>query len=180
MQKTRLCFVLMPFGIRKDSGGGADIDFDAIYEQAIRPAIQAASMEPLRADEEFTTSSGLQKTISERLLLSDFAVADVTMRNPQVFLDLSARNALRPGTTLAIFARNEKLPLDAGDLRVLAYDLADGNRFTTREAVKLRRALTRELERLSESAPDFSALETGSLELRKQTLDAAEKERAIA
>ena len=47
-----LCFVLMPFGSKPDPAGGPDIDFNRIYEKAIKPGIQAADMFPVRADEE--------------------------------------------------------------------------------------------------------------------------------
>ena len=46
-----LCFVLMPFGEKSDGKGGS-IDFDAVYQQIIQPAIVGAQMEPIRADEE--------------------------------------------------------------------------------------------------------------------------------
>ena len=45
------CFVLMPFGQKKDAAG-ATTDFDAVYRDAIRPAIDAADLAPIRADEE--------------------------------------------------------------------------------------------------------------------------------
>ena len=54
MTASPICFVIMPFGTKKDPSGGPDIDFDAVYEQAIRPAIEGAKMEPIRADEERT------------------------------------------------------------------------------------------------------------------------------
>ena len=46
-----LCFVLMPFGQKPDPTG-AMIDFDRIYAELIAPAISAADLEPLRADQE--------------------------------------------------------------------------------------------------------------------------------
>ena len=46
-----LCFVLMPFG-QKPDGTGQLIDFDAVYQELIAPAITSAGLEPLRADEE--------------------------------------------------------------------------------------------------------------------------------
>jgi hypothetical protein len=46
-----LCFVLMPFG-RKPDAAGHTVDFDAVYEELLQPAILDAGMEPLRADEE--------------------------------------------------------------------------------------------------------------------------------
>jgi hypothetical protein len=45
-----LLFVLMPFG-KKSDGQGRLIDFDAVYEQVIKPAAIAAELDPIRADE---------------------------------------------------------------------------------------------------------------------------------
>ena len=38
-----LCFVLMPFG-KKPAAEGRLVDFDAVYDQLIRPAIVAAGL----------------------------------------------------------------------------------------------------------------------------------------
>jgi hypothetical protein len=46
-----LCFVLMPFG-KKTIPSGATVDFDTVYQDVIAPAVSAAGMEPLRADDE--------------------------------------------------------------------------------------------------------------------------------
>ena len=81
-----LCFVLMPFGPKADPSGGPRINFDPIYQQAIKPAIESAGMEPLRADEE-RTGGIIHKPMFERLLLCDFAVADLTTGNPNVFYE---------------------------------------------------------------------------------------------
>ena len=45
-----LCFVLMPFGTKTDPQSGLNFDFDAIYDQGIRPGIKRAGLEPIRAD----------------------------------------------------------------------------------------------------------------------------------
>ena len=73
----QLCFVLMPFGQKSDAGGTV-IDFDAVYRDVIAPAIRAADMEPLRADEE-VTGGIIHKAMFERLILCEYAVADLTM-----------------------------------------------------------------------------------------------------
>jgi tetratricopeptide (TPR) repeat protein len=151
-----LCFVLMPFGRKKDPAGGPDIDFDLIYEKAIKPAIEAAGMEPVRADEE-RTGGIIHKPMFERLLLCDFAVADLTTGNPNVFYELGVRHAARPATTLAIFAKNQKLPFDVNFLRSLSYELAANNAFTAREANLLSSTLTRRLEELRKVASEDAA-----------------------
>ena len=45
-------FVDMPFGKKTDLASGTEIDFDQIYESAIKPAVRDAGLEPLRGDEE--------------------------------------------------------------------------------------------------------------------------------
>src|SRR5437763_1842889 len=43
----------MPFGTKPDGAGGT-VDFDAVYRELIAPAISAAELEALRADDEMT------------------------------------------------------------------------------------------------------------------------------
>src|SRR5512135_2618183 len=102
MAKLPLCFVLMLFG-RKPSVGGSLIDFDAVYQQLIAPAIEGAELQPLRADEEMTGGI-IHKPMFERLILCPFAVADLTNANANVFYELGLRHAVRPWSTVLIFA----------------------------------------------------------------------------
>lgn len=116
-----LCFVLMPFG-RKSDGTGASIDFDAVYEQLIAPAIRAARLEPIRADEEITGGI-VHKPMFERLILCEYAVADLTFANANVFYELGVRHAVRPHTTVLLFATGTRLPFDLELDRGLPYSL---------------------------------------------------------
>jgi tetratricopeptide (TPR) repeat protein len=154
-----LCFVLMPFGAKKDPAGGPDIDFDAIYEKAIGPAVESAGMECIRADEE-RTGGIIHKPMFERLLLCDFAVADLTTANPNVFYELGIRHAARPATTLAIFAKNTRLPFDVNFLRAIGYELAAGNAFTDTEAGPLRSTIERKLRELRDLARQGGATDS--------------------
>jgi hypothetical protein len=103
----QLCFVLMPFGQKPDAGG-AVIDFDAVYRDVIAPAIRDAAMEPLRADEE-VTGGIIHKAMFERLILCEYAVADLTTANANVFYELGVRHAVRPSSTVALFAKGSRL-----------------------------------------------------------------------
>ena len=40
-----MLFVVMPFGKKRDSTGSYEIDFDQVYEQAIKPAATAPETE---------------------------------------------------------------------------------------------------------------------------------------
>jgi hypothetical protein len=164
MEDRPLCFVLMPFGTKKDPTGGADIDFDVIYEQGLRPGIEGAGMEPVRADEE-RTGGIIHRAMFERLLLCDFAIADLTTANANVFYELGVRHATRPATTLAIFSSQQRLPFDLNYLRSLPYDLSEGNRFGPDAASKLRSTLTRRLSELRELARDESVSDSPLFQL---------------
>jgi hypothetical protein len=117
-----LCFVLMPFG-KKTDATGSTVDFDQVYQQVIKPAIENAGLECLRADEEMTGGI-IHKPMFERLILCEYAVADLTTANANVFYELGLRHAVRPWSTVLIFAAGERLPFDVGLLRALPYKLS--------------------------------------------------------
>lgn len=164
-----LCFVLMPFG-RKPGAGGAVIDFDAVYSELIAPAITAAGMEPIRADQELTGGI-IHKPMFERLILCEFAVADLTTANANVFYELGLRHAVRPASTLLIFAEGTgQLPFDVALLRALPYKLGpDGkpaNAGADSAAIAARLREARDLPadspvfQLVEGFPDIARLKT--------------------
>lgn len=154
MSHIPLCFVLMPFGSKRDPGGGSDINFDLIYENGIHPAIVNAGLKPIRADEE-RTGGIIHVAMYERLLLCEFAVADLTTANPNVFYELGIRHALRPYTTLPVFAGRQPIPFDVNFLSSLKYELGSDNSFGEVEAAKLRDSLTFRLKELRESAYNY-------------------------
>ncbi|NTA84131.1 DUF4071 domain-containing protein [Agrobacterium tumefaciens] len=115
-----LCFVLMPFG-KKSAGGEKPIDFDAVYRDLIKPAVEQAGLEPIRADEE-QAGGIIHKPMFERLVLCDFAVADLTTANANVFYELGVRHAAKPRTTVLLYAEGQgRLPFDVAPLRAMPY-----------------------------------------------------------
>jgi len=112
----------MPFG-RKSAASGLTVDFDAVYETLIKPAVIAAGLEPLRADEEMAGGI-IHKPMFERLVLCEYAVADLTTANANVFYELGLRHAVRPWATQLLFAEGlGQLPFDVAMLRALPYKL---------------------------------------------------------
>lgn len=116
-----LCFVLMPFGIKTDSLG-RQIDFNHIYEVLIKKAIEKCDLEPIRADEELLGGT-IHKPMYERLVLCDYAIADLTSLNANVFYELGLRHAIKAHTTIPIFAFDADLPFDLKMQRTLPYKL---------------------------------------------------------
>jgi hypothetical protein len=114
-----LCFVLMPFGRKTDAAGRAT-NFDSVYQKLIAPAVAAAGLEPIRADEE-KIGGTIHKPMFERLMLCHYAVADITGANPNVFYELGIRHALRPSSTVVLFVAGTVIPFDIALVRGIAY-----------------------------------------------------------
>src|SRR6516165_10581127 len=92
------CFVSIPFGKKVSPRTGVVIDFDHIYESAIRPAVEAEGLLCLRADE---VAGGLiDKPLFSRLIHSEILIADLTTSNPTVLYELGMRHASRSRATI--------------------------------------------------------------------------------
>lgn len=154
-----LCFVLMPFG-KKPSSDGRQVDFDAVYTQLIHPGIEAAGLEPLRADEEMVGGI-IHKPMFERLVLCEYAVADLTTANANVFYELGVRHAARPWATQLLFADGwGQLPFDVRMLRALPYGLApDGTPAAPADGAAALTIRLREAQKSTTDSPLFQLLE---------------------
>jgi tetratricopeptide (TPR) repeat protein len=163
-----LCFVLMPFGKKPVSSGGL-VDFDAVYTDLIAPGIDEAGLDPLRADQELTGGI-IHKPMFERLILCDFAVADLTSANANVFYELGVRHAVRPASTLLLFAEGTgQLPFDVALLRALPYRIGPAGGpadLSARSAIASRLKEARDLAadspifELVDGFPDIERLKT--------------------
>jgi len=116
-----LCFVVMPFGTKPDGQGGS-VNFDAVYEKLLEPAIRDAGLEPLRADQEIV-GGVIHKPMFERLILADYAIADLTTANANVFYELGVRHAVRPYSTVLVAADVMRVPFDLAPNRMRSYTL---------------------------------------------------------
>jgi tetratricopeptide (TPR) repeat protein len=65
----------------------------------------------------------IHKPMFERLMLCDYAVADLTTANPNVFYELGIRHGIRPHSTVLMFGKGMRLPFDVAPLRALPYTI---------------------------------------------------------
>lgn len=107
------CFVMTPFG------GW----FDRYYQEVYVPAIKEAGLEPVRADELFSTGSVVEQ-IWEQITKAKVLLADLTDKNPNVFYELGlAHAAIKP--VVFTSARIDDVPFDLRHLRVIVYEVRE-------------------------------------------------------
>ena len=82
---------------------------------------------PLRADQELVGGL-IHKPMYERLILADYAIADLTTANANVFYELGVRHAVRPYSTVLVSADVKRVPFDLAPDRVLPYALDGAGR----------------------------------------------------
>ncbi|MFC2947660.1 TRAFs-binding domain-containing protein [Virgibacillus sediminis] len=154
MSLKPLVFVAMPFG--KKSDDRTTIDFNAIYEDAIKPAIREfeQDLEVIRADEE-TIGGFIHGPMYERLLLSEIVIADLTLANSNVFYELGIRHTARPKSTILLFSKDTRLPFDVLPLRAIPYELTTKGELSEEECERLKKEIkSRIVEALAEGNPD--------------------------
>lgn len=116
-------FVAMPFGMKKDKQG-SEIDFNRVYAELIKPAVEAAGLEVFRADEE-QRAGGILPDMFQELLIADLVVADLTIDNPNVWYELGVRHALRARGVVLISGGSVPTAFDVYTDRKLRYSIKD-------------------------------------------------------
>jgi hypothetical protein len=150
-ESTPLCLVLMPFDKKNDATGRV-IDFEAVYQRLVVPAVEAAGLTPMRAEEQ-RAGGVLDKRLFERLIMCEYAVADLTTANANVFYQLGVRHCARLQATVPIYAAGTaQLPLDVHQLEAVPYRVSPQG-LPVYEA-KYRTLITEHLKRIREGGAD--------------------------
>ncbi|MFZ4802963.1 MAG: TRAFs-binding domain-containing protein, partial [Chlorobium sp.] len=111
-------FVVMPFGVK------GNIDFNKVYSDYIKPALEGEGYQVFRADEERRGGDILIDMFQE-LLLADLVVADLSIDNPNVWYELGVRHALRARGIVLIQSQRDYQPFDIYTNRKLHYHIKD-------------------------------------------------------
>ena len=116
------CFVIMPFGKKKDIDG-CEVDFDYVYHELIYKAVKDLGVDCERCDEIIDTGS-IHKKMFRGIFDADVSVVDITSLNPNVFYELGVRHALHKHVTLVIRRNsNAPVPFNVNGLNILGYDI---------------------------------------------------------
>jgi len=112
-------FVAMPYGVKEG------INFNKVYEDYIKPALEGEGFEVFRADEE-TRAGSILTDMFQELLLADLVVADLSIDNPNVWYELGVRHALRARGVVLVQCQRDYQPFDVYTDRKLKYRIKDG------------------------------------------------------
>jgi len=91
--------------------------FDRYFKDIYIPATKEAGLEPIRADEIFTTGSVIEQ-IWEQITKAKVLVAELTGKNPNVFYELGLAHASRKPVVLIAGALDD-IPFDLRHLRTV-------------------------------------------------------------
>jgi len=160
------CFIVMGFGKKTDFETGRVLDLDQSYLNLIKPAVEAAGLKCIRADE-IVHSGLIDLPMYELLLKADVVVADLSTSNRNAIYELGVRHALRPYTTVVI-AEEQIMKSPFFDLnhivirqyRHLGEDIgvSEAKRFTTELTAAIRKILATEPE-LRADSPVYKFIE---------------------
>jgi len=122
-------FIVRPFGKKRvaiTEGQSVEVDFDAIDQGLIKPALAANGLEG-ETTEVIAAAGNIRVDMFEMLITYDLVIADISIDNANVFYELGIRHGLRPkGTILLRFSTPGKdTPFDLKTDRYIAYDRND-------------------------------------------------------
>jgi len=117
----KTCFVVMGFGEKTDFEQQKVFDLNKTYRVIIKPAVEAAGLECIRADD-VVHSGVIDKKMYEYLYLADLVVADLSTSNANAIYELGVRHALKPHTTIVIAESKFKFPYDVKSLLIRPYE----------------------------------------------------------
>lgn len=118
--------MIMPYGTKPTgtpapSGAPDKIDFDRLWAAALRPAIDSAGYEPVRANEDI--GALIITEMIERLAISDLVLADVSIPNGNVYYEVGIRHAAQRQGCILTAALWAKPLFDIDQMRQIRYPL---------------------------------------------------------
>jgi hypothetical protein len=133
------CFVLMPFGNKRD--------LQTIYHDHVKPVIERCGLRCERADDIYDVT-GVMQSVWEGINKARLVIADLTERNANVFYELGIAHTL--GKPVIMLSQSiDFVPFDLRHLRCIVYT------YTPPGAKKLEQALERTIKTVVSTSGDL-------------------------
>ena len=117
---TKICFVIMGFGLKTDYSTGNTMDLDQTYKYIIKPVAEECGYRCFRADE-IKHSSIIDRSMYGLLLYADLVIADISTYNPNAIYELGVRHAVKPYHTIILKEREGNIPFDLSHTNIINY-----------------------------------------------------------
>lgn len=149
----RVCYASLPMGVRPDQSGRL-INFDHIYFETVKPAVEGAGVTCVRSDE-LKMGSVIHKAVFSAVLYSDFMLADITTLNANVIYELGIRHAVGRHSIL-ISDASQRLPFDFSYVMTQLYQLTPDGMISPDESRLLREKITKAIKDAEDSISPLS------------------------
>jgi tetratricopeptide (TPR) repeat protein len=118
--------MIMPYstkatGAAASSGAPDKVDFDHLWQVALKPAIEVAGYEAVRANED--VGALIIQEMIERLAISDLVLADISIPNGNVYYEVGMRHAAQRKGCILTSATWAKPLFDVDQMRQIRYPL---------------------------------------------------------
>jgi tetratricopeptide (TPR) repeat protein len=110
-----------PTGLAVGGAAPEKVNFDRLWDAALRPAIDKAGYEPVRANEDI--GALIITEMIERLAMSDLVLADVSIPNGNVYYEVGIRHAAQRQGCILTAASWSKPLFDIDQMRQIRYPL---------------------------------------------------------
>jgi tetratricopeptide (TPR) repeat protein len=157
-----ICFTIMPYGRKKTEQSSpsapAEVDFDALWDKALRPAIEDLGYQAVRADQDVDALIIHERL--ERLCFSDLVLAEMSIANGNLHYQVGVRQAGRKSGCVLLAADWAKPLFDVAQMRAVRYSLPEGE-ITDASAAAVREIIRTKVRSLAPSASPIHTLLPG-------------------
>lgn len=125
------CFVIMPFGEKKDADGET-INFDEFYEKVIYVAITGEPMSKVGGPQlecircgKIAQAGWIHRQMISQIYEAEVAIVDLSTLNPNVFYELGVRHAIHRAVTVLLCREGTKTPFNVAGFNYIRYNPND-------------------------------------------------------
>jgi tetratricopeptide (TPR) repeat protein len=133
-------------------GAPKEVDFDALWDEAYRPALEQLGYLPVRADSD--VGSVIIKDMLERLKFADLVLADMTIPNGNVYYEVGIRHVAQQTNCVLIASEWSKPLFDVDQMRMLRFPLPETT-VTEEQAQAIQAVLIQQLNHVKNSRTPY-------------------------
>lgn len=117
---NQVCFVIMPYGRKKDADG-TTIDFDRVYTDLVCRTVETIDGLECHRAIDLNKPGWIHEQMLRHILNDAVAIVDTSTLNANVFYELGVRHAVRKSVTILVHRQGTPWPFNIQGLSSLEY-----------------------------------------------------------